>query len=172
MKRILTSLAAAVLFAFVTNGQNVVFVNTEKILSSIGQYTAAQDELSALSEKYKSVIETEIKKIDDLYQKYQNDKSYMNASQRKFAEDEIIAKEKVVKEKQEIYFGENGILAKKSEELLNPVKTKVDKAVKYIVEQEGGIDMVVDLAAGQGVIYYNEKKDLTEKVIEICKLLN
>lgn len=172
MKRILTSFAAAVLFAFVANGQNVAFVNTEKILSSIGQYTAAQNELSALSEKYKSVIETEIGKIDDLYQKYQSSKSSMNASQRKFAEDEIIAKEKVVKEKQEIYFGENGILAKKSEELLNPVKAKVDKAVKYIVEQEGGIDMVVDLAAGQGVIYYNEKKDLTEKVIEICKLLN
>lgn len=172
MKKVLTSIAAAIIFTVMANGQNVAFVNTEKILGSIAQYTAAQDELNTLSEKYKSVIETEIKKIDELYQTYQNNKSYMSASQRKSAEDEIIAKEKVVKEKQEIYFGENGIMAKKSEELLNPVKEKVDKAVKYIVEQEGGFDMVLDLAAGQGIIYYNEKKDLTEKVIEICKLFN
>lgn len=153
------------------NGQNIAFVNTETILKSIPEYNAAQEQLNNLSDKYKAALEQEIEKIDVLYQNYQKNKASMPVSQRTAAEEEIISKEKVVKEKQNIYFGEDGIMYKKSEELLSPIKKKVDAVIESIINVQGGVDLVIDLAANQGMVYYNKSRDLTEKVMETYKKL-
>ena len=88
----------------------------------------------------------------------------MSASQRQNAENEIISKERVVQEKQRIYFGEDGIMAKKAEELLAPIRARVDKAIADVARM-GGYDLVIDLAAVQGVVYKNESLDLTKFVL-------
>lgn len=153
------------------NAQNIAFVNTETILKSIPEYNAAQEQLNNLSDKYKAALEQEIEKIDVLYQNYQKNKASMPVSQRTAAEEEIISKEKVVKEKQNIYFGEDGIMYKKSEELLSPIKKKVDAVIESIINVQGGVDLVIDLAANQGLVYYNKSRDPTEKVMETYKKL-
>lgn len=171
MKKVLISLVALAFWSVCLNGQNIAFVNTETILKSIPEYNAAQEQLNNLSDKYKAALEQEIEKIDVLYQNYQKNKASMPVSQRTAAEEEIISKEKVVKEKQNIYFGEDGIMYKKSEELLSPIKKKVDAVIESIINVQGGVDLVIDLAANQGLVYYNKSRDLTEKVMETYKKL-
>ena len=171
MKKVLISLVALAFWSACLNGQNIAFVNTETILKSIPEYNAAQEQLNNLSDKYKAALEQEIEKIDVLYQNYQKNKASMPVSQRTAAEEEIISKEKVVKEKQNIYFGEDGIMYKKSEELLSPIKKKVDAVIESIINVQGGVDLVIDLAANQGMVYYNKSRDLTEKVMETYKKL-
>ena len=171
MKRILISFVVALTAVFSVGAQNVVFINTETILGAIPEYVAAQDELNTLSDKYKANIESQIGRIETLYQDYQKNKSSMSASQRTEAENEIISKEKAVKEKQSLYFGENGIMAKKSEELLGPIKSQLDSAIKAAAEAME-VDAVIDLAVNQGVVYYNELKDISNQVIEIYKKTN
>ena len=95
----------------------------------------------------------------------------MSPSQCAAAEEEIISKEKVVKEKQNIYFGEDGIMYKKSEELLTPIKKRVDAVIASIISGQGNVDLVIDLAANQGIVYYNQERDITSKVIESYKKL-
>ena len=90
----------------------------------------------------------------------------MTASQRQAAENEIIQKERVVQEKQKIYFGEDGIMAKKAEELLAPIRARVDRAVEAVAKQ-GGYDLILDLAALQGVVYKRDAIDLTNLVTEL-----
>lgn len=171
MKKVLISLVTLAFWSACLNGQNIAFVNTETILKSIPEYNAAQEQLNNLSDKYKAALEQEIEKIDVLYQNYQKNKASMPVSQRTAAEEEIISKEKVVKEKQNIYFGEDGIMYKKSEELLSPIKKKVDAVIESIINVQGGVDLVIDLAANQGLVYYNKSRDLTEKVMETYKKL-
>ena len=171
MRKVIFSAMVLVLAAIGLNGQNIVFVNTETILESIPEYSAAQESLSALSDKYKASLEQEIGKIDALYQNYQKNKASMSPSQCSAAEEEIISKEKVVKEKQNIYFGEDGIMYKKSEELLTPIKKKVDAVISSIISGQGNVDLVIDLAANQGIVYYNQERDITSKVIESYKKL-
>lgn len=171
MKKVLISLVTFAFWSACLNGQNIAFVNTETILKSIPEYNAAQEQLNNLSDKYKAALEQEIEKIDVLYQNYQKNKASMPVSQRTAAEEEIISKEKVVKEKQNIYFGEDGIMYKKSEELLSPIKKKVDAVIESIINVQGGVDLVIDLAANQGLVYYNKSRDLTEKVMETYKKL-
>ena len=164
MKRIIIAITA--LFACIgsLSAQKVGTINTENILNEIPAYLSAQNQLNTLSDKYKAAIETELGKIESLYQVYQSSRGSMTASQRKSAEDEIIAKERVVQEKQKIYFGEDGIMAKKAEELLGPVREQMDRAIKDVA-QKGGFDLVIDLAAMPGVVYKNDALDLSSAVL-------
>ena len=165
MKRILITLAVLLAGFQFAGAQKVAYVNTETILAAIPEYEAAQLQLNALSDKYKAVVETELGKVENLYQNYQSNRHSMSASQRQNAENEIISKERVAQEKQKIYFGEDGIMAKKAEELLDPIRKDVEKAIADVARSEG-YDLVIDVAALQGVVYKNEILDLSRKVID------
>ena len=164
MKKSFLVIVALLMFIGTAGAQKIGYINTESILSEIPAYTAAQSQLEALSDKYKAQIETELGKIETLYQNYQASRNSMSASQRQNAENEIISKERVVQEKQKIYFGEDGIMAKKAEELLAPIQKQVDKAIADVAKM-GGYDLVIDLAAMQGVVYKNEALDVTQFVL-------
>jgi len=164
MKRICIALIALFAGFGLLSAQKIAYINTETILGEIPAYAAAQQQLNALSDKYKASIETELGKVENLYQTYQTNKNTMTAAQRQNAENEIISKERVVQEKQKIYFGEDGIMAKRAEELLGPIRQDVDKAIAEVARMNG-CDLVIDLAAVQGVVYKNETLDLTQKVL-------
>jgi outer membrane protein len=164
MKKIVIALVAFLACSGLLRAQKIGYINTETILSEIPAYVAAQSQLDALSDKYKAAIETEMGKIETLYQNYQATRNSMSAAQRQNAENEIISKERVVQEKQKIYFGEDGIMAKKAEELLSPIRQEVSKAIEEVAKL-GGYDLIIDLAAVQGVVYKNEKLDLTQFVL-------
>jgi outer membrane protein len=164
MKKIVIVITALLAFVGTLSAQKIAYINTEDILNEIPSYVSAQNQLNTLSDKYKAAIETELGKIESLYQVYQTSRGSMTAAQRKSAEDEIIAKERVVQEKQKIYFGEDGIMAKKAEELLGPVREQVDKAIRDVA-QKGGYDLVIDLAAMPGVVYKNNALDLSAAVL-------
>ena len=171
MKRILIVIAALVTSIAPLSAQKIGYVNTENILSAIPAYESAQTQLNTLSDKYKATIETELGKIETLYRNYQSNRSSMSASQRQNAENEIISKERVVQEKQKIYFGEDGIMAKKAEELLSPIRQQVDKAIAEVAAR-GGYDLIIDLAALQGVVYKNPALDLSAQVLALYQKEN
>ncbi|MDD2292972.1 MAG: OmpH family outer membrane protein [Bacteroidales bacterium] len=168
MKRILIALSLCFISVVSLNAQKIGYINTELILNEIPEYQAAQQQLNDLADKYKAAIETEVGRIDVLYNSYQSQKSSMSSSQRATMENEIISKEKVVKEKQKIYFGEDGLMAKKSEELISPVQKRVDAAIAAVAAQDD-YSIIIDLAATSGVVYKNPKCDLTQQVINILK---
>lgn len=157
------ALSSAAMFA-----QKVAYINTETILQTLPEYVSAQTELNTLSDKYRATIETEVAKIDELYQQYQSEKASLTQSQRTQKENEIISMERAVKEKQDIYFGEDGIMSDKSKELLNPIQEKVNKAIAKVAAKDDYI-MIIDIAATPGVVYKNDKYDLTQQIINIIK---
>ena len=165
MKKIIIALTVLLASFSMADAQKVAYVNTETILAAIPAYEAAQVTLEALEDKYKAAVETELGKVEALYQNYQSTRHSMTAQQRQNAENEIIAKERVAQEKQKIYFGEDGIMAKKAEELLNPIRKNVEKAIEEVARIEG-YDLVIDVAALQGVVYKNETLDISRRVID------
>ena len=168
MKRLILVFAVLLASFQLAGAQKVAYVNTETILAAIPEYTAAQAQLEALGDKYKAAVETELGKVETLYQNYQSTRHTMSMQQRQNAENEIIAKERVAQEKQKIYFGEDGIMAKKAEELLDPIRKEVEKAIRTVAVS-GGYDLVIDVAAVQGVVYQNPSLDLSLQVIACYK---
>ena len=159
-------IAVAMLFAALQmNAQRVGYINTEKILSVIPEYKSAQAQLENLSKQYSQKIESEYAKIETLYQNYQQQKGSLSAQVRTQRENEIISREQTVKELQKSYFGQDGLMQKKSEELLNPLKERVDAAIKKIAEN-GNFMIIFDASLMQGVAYAKESDDLSGLVIK------
>lgn len=172
MKRVLFMAVVLLLGAMQLNAQNariqgtrVGYINTETILSRIPEYKVAQDKLEVLSKQYQDRIDAEVKKIDALYQSYQSSKATLNEYQRSQKENEIITKERSVKEQQKTYFGQDGVMQQRSEELLGPLKNKVQQAIDKIAK-DGNYMLILDLAAMQGVAYSNEADNLSNLVLK------
>ena len=164
MKRCLV-IAVAMLFASLQmSAQKVGYINTEKILSVIPEYKSAQIQLENLSKQYSQKIESEYAKIETMYQTYQQQKGSLSAQVRAQRENEIISREQNVKELQKTYFGQDGLMQKKSEELLNPLKERVDAAIKKIAEN-GNFMIIFDTSIMQGIAYAKESDDLSGLVI-------
>lgn len=165
MKRFLF-IAAAFLFAVQLNAQRVGFLDTEKILASIPEYNSAKSQLESLEKGYRTKVENEFAAIEKLYNTYQANKGTMSQVVRAQKENEIISKEEAAKKLQESYFGENGIMQKKSQELLSPIKERVQAAIERVAKS-GGYMMIVDIASQSGVIYTNSQYDLSQEVIKV-----
>ncbi|MFA6676382.1 MAG: OmpH family outer membrane protein [Bacteroidales bacterium] len=146
------------------NAQKVGYINSETILGQIEAYSIAQNQLKDLSEQYKTIIDNEKNRIDNAYKAYQNDRARMSEAQRQQRENDIILMEKAMNEKQESYFGEDGIIAKRTDELLKPIKDKMDLAIKRVAEMNN-ISIIIDVAVTSGVVYKAPGADLSQQVI-------
>lgn len=168
MKRFLLIIMSVFVANVALNAQNVAFINTETILNSMPSYTAAQSELNTLAEQYKASIQKEVDELDAIFKEYQQNRAYYNQQSQVEIENYILDKEKAINEKQESYFGEEGVMALKSEAALTPIKIKVQAAIDAVAAKHDCI-LVLDASVLAGVVYKNDKFDLTNEVIEYLK---
>ncbi|MCL1973234.1 MAG: OmpH family outer membrane protein, partial [Bacteroidetes bacterium] len=99
------------------------------------------------------------------FKTYQAEKGRLTDTQRKQREDEIINKEQAAKELQKSYFGQDGTVTKRTENIIQPIKDKVQRAIDVLAEQ-GGYAVIFDIAAAPGFIYTHPAYDLSGKVLE------
>lgn len=168
MKKVFAILAVCMMTVLSASAQSVGYVDTEKILSCIQEYLDAQNELNQLAEKYKADIQKDVDEIDALYRDYMAKKASMSTSAQQARENEIITKEKAVKEKEDSYFGEEGVLTKRSEKLISPIQEIVEDAIQKVAESRG-CSMVMDVTVTTGLVYKNPKYDLTNAVIDYLR---
>lgn len=166
MKKILSILALVILSAFAGKAQKIGYVDTDYILTSIPEYKAAQGEIDKLSVDWQKEIEAKYAEIDKLYKAYQADAILLTDDMKKKRENEIINKEKEVKELQKQRFGVDGELFKKRQELVKPLQDKIYNAVKQVAEKSG-LAIVLDKAGQVSILYANTKYDKSEEVLTV-----
>lgn len=164
MKKILLILSALLLSASAVFAQKVGYVNTQTILEQIPDYVSAQKTLEQLGNQYRQYLEGESSKIESAYRQYQADRIRLTESQKQVRENEIISMERALQEKQKEYFGEEGIMVVKSEQLIGPIKNQVDAAIKRVADKQG-YSLILDVSSMQGVVYKNDAYDLSMEVI-------
>jgi len=149
----------------VVSAQKSAYVDTDYILNNIPEYKMAQETLDKLAADWQKEIDAKYAEIDKLYKAYQADALLLTEDMRKKRENEIINKEKEVRELQKQRFGVDGELFKKRQELVKPVQDKVYNAIKSVAEKKG-IAFVFDKAGAVTLLYTNSKYDLSEEVIK------
>ena len=165
MKKIIASSVALFLFMGVILAQKFAFVDTDYILQNIPSYNAAQEELNKVSEAWEAEITVEYEAIEQLYKTYQSERVLLTDEMKKKREEEIIAKERQVKELQSKYFGPEGGLSKKRQELVKPIQDALYKAVKEL-SAEGSYAVIFDTSSGAAVLYSNPRYDLSDEVLK------
>ncbi|MDA3823838.1 MAG: OmpH family outer membrane protein [Bacteroidales bacterium] len=165
MKRIISLVIFAIAITGAANAQKFAFVDSEYILKNIPSYSAAQDEIDKLSETWEVEVKKEYSTIDDMYKSYKSERVLLSEEMREKRENEIIAKEKSVKELQQKYFGSEGDLFNKREELVKPIQDAVYKAVKELTV-EGGYAIIFDTSSGASILYSNPRFDKSDEILK------
>ena len=168
MRRIFLLSLVILASSTIIKAQSFGYINTETILKAVPEYATAQQQIQRVKAQYDAEIEGELKKVEQLYNTYQAQKANLSQSERSLRENEIITKERAVKELQKKYFGQEGVMAAKSKEIMEPIMTKLKSAIEKVA-QSGGFIIIFDIATAQGVVYNNPENDMSQKVI---KLLN
>lgn len=165
MKKTLILAALALAMTMGVSAQKFAFVDTEYILKNIPSYEAAQEEIDNLSNTWEEEVNKEYQAIEELYKSYKAERVLLSEEMRQKREEEITNKEKSVKELQQKYFGTEGELFKKREELVQPIQDAVYKAVKELTA-EGGYAIIFDTASGASILYSNPRFDKSDEILQ------
>jgi len=163
MKKLIIILIS--LFSLSCYAQKFAFIDSEYILNNIPTYKAAQDELDKYSQLWQKEVEGKYAEIDDMYKKFQAEKVLLTEDMKSKREEEIVTKEKTVKDLQKKYFGKDGDLFKKREELVKPIQDEIYTAVKEIAA-DGGFSVVFDTSSGGNIMYSDAKYDKSDQVLQ------
>ena len=92
----------------------------------------------------------------------------LSESQRQQREQQILDLEAQATQYQESLFGSNGELMKRRMELIQPIQARVFEVIENFSKQYG-YDLVIDISANPTVLYYSEKVNFTDRIIQALK---
>ncbi len=142
----------------------IAHIDTEYILEKIPAYQDAQAELEQLAKQYQNELIAKKNEIDSLWSIYQKEEYNWVKETKKKKENEIVELEKTTRELQNKYFGREGELSQKREELIKPIQ---DNVYTYVVEiaEEGNYDYIFDKVTGE-ILYAREKNDESDAILK------
>jgi outer membrane protein len=100
-----------------------------------------------------------------MYKSYQAERAMLSDDMRKRREDEIVTKEKSVKDLQKQRFGYEGDLFKQRQTLVKPIQDRVYNAVQKMAAAKG-YDLVLDKAGGVTLFYADPKLERSDDVLK------
>ncbi len=164
MKKSILILGLIFVFSY-SFGQKFAFVDSEYILSKIPTYKGAQDKVNQLSKEWQKEIEAEYAEYDKLFKEFQTEKVLLTDDMKKVREQELSKREAEVKELQRKYFGQDGMLFRKRQELMKPIQDEVYNAIKTLAET-GNYSIIFDTAGGTNILYTDPKHDKSDEILE------
>jgi len=144
--------------------QKYAFVDSEYIRKNIPAFTTAQEQLDKLSQQWEKEIADGYAVVEQMYKSYQNEVPLFSQEMKIKREEAITTKEKEMKELQNKYFGMEGELFKKRQELVKPIQDEILKAIKDIAV-EGSYAVIFDTASGGNILFANPKFDISDQVL-------
>lgn len=145
--------------------QKYAFVDSEYIRKNIPAFTTAQEQLDKLSKQWEKEVADGYAVVEQMYKSYQNEAPLLSQDMKTKREEDIINKEKEMKDLQNKYFGVEGELFKKRQELVKPIQDEILKAIKDIAV-EGSYAVIFDSSTGGNILFANPKFDISDQVLE------
>ncbi|HUU99948.1 MAG TPA: OmpH family outer membrane protein [Bacteroidales bacterium] len=165
MKKIGFIIGVFILTSAMAAAQKYGFVDSEYIRKNIPAFNAAQEQLDKLSQTWEKEVADGYAIVEQMYKSYQNEAVLLSQDMKIKREEAIINKEKEMKELQNKYFGMEGELFKKREELVKPIQDEILKAIKTVAA-EGSYAVIFDSAAGGNILFANPKFDISDQILE------
>lgn len=167
-KKIGTTLLAVAFIASVSFAQRIAIVDVASILENLDTYKQAQDAMDKTAAEWRQEIAQEYDVIKGLYNRYQAEQVLLSDEQRKTREEEIMAKERAVREMQKRKFGPEGELFEKRKELVQPIQEKVYSAIEEYANDRN-FDFIFDKGSASGILFSNEQYDKTDDILKLVR---
>jgi outer membrane protein len=149
--------------------QKFGYINSDKILEKMPEYTGVQQKLNTLSGQWKSKLQQMKQRIDSLQKQFEAKKLLFSdrrkAREKKKIQQLIEARKKYLHQK----FGPEGAYFQKQKELLLPIQRKLYQAVSKVANQEG-IDFVFDRAKNTSLFFVRKQWNLNKEVLQALNI--
>lgn len=163
MKKLVLLMLAMCAMSLGASAQRFALIDMEYILENIPAYETANSEIEQLSKQWQTEVQKTSDEAKSLYDSYQQAKNLTEA-QRAERENAIVEKEKAAAELRRKYFGQDGELAKKQQELMQPIMDDIYEVVKAIAQNKG-YSMVIDRASASSIIFASPNIDISDDVL-------
>lgn len=163
MKKTILILLGVLSLQFATVAQRYAFVDTEYVLRNIPAYQAAQEQLNQQSQRWQQEIEAIYQEVSRMYKNYQTESVFLSNEMRISREEAIIEKEKEAKLLQHKYFGPEGEMAKRQQNLIQPIQDQVAAVIREIARAE---DLAAIFDKSSGILYLDPRHDKSDQVLE------
>lgn len=137
------------------------FVNAARVLEEAPQADAARDQLEKeFSPRDKALVKTQ-KQVRDLEDKLARDGAIMSESERRKLEREVISQKRDLKRSQDEFREDLNI---RRNEAFDKLRRRVFEVITDIAKKEK-----YDLIVSDGVVYANDRIDITAKIVNRLK---
>jgi len=165
MKKILL-LLTIILSTLSIQAQKFAYIDTDYILNKIPDFKQAQDKLDELSADWQKEIENQYADVEKMYRAYQQEQVLLTDDMKEKREEAIIKKETNAKKLQKKYFGPEGNLYLKRQELIKPIQDKIYSAVQQLAA-DNKYAIIFDSSSDLIMLYKNNNYDKSDKVLDL-----
>ena len=166
MKKIFLIIAVSFFTITTSQAQKFAYVDTDYILNRIPEFKQAQDKLDALSSDWQKEIESRYANVEQMYRAYQQEQVLLTKEMKTKREEAIIKKENDAKNLQQKYFGPEGELYSKRQELIRPIQDKIHDAIQKLAANNK-YQVIFDSSSDLIMLYKNNNLDKSDKVLEL-----
>jgi outer membrane protein len=166
MKKKILVLTVIIITAFSGSAQKFAYVDTDYILTKVPEFVQAEEKINDFSTQWQQEIETVYAEVEQMYRDYQSEQILLTAEMKTKREEAIINKEKSVKNLQQKYFGPEGELYKKRQELIQPIQDRIFDAVQQLAANNK-YSVIFDSSSELIMLYSNPNLDKSDKVLEL-----
>lgn len=165
MKKSLILLLVLMAFGATVQAQKFAYVDTKYILDNLPEYAEAQAQLDDLATQWQTEVEEKFAEVEKMYQDYQAQSVLLPEDMKTKKEQEIVDLEVTAKELQRKYFGKDGELFKKRQELVKPIQEKIYNAIQDLAE-DYNYAVIFDKSGSLSMMYANPKYDISDDVLD------
>tara|TARA_B100000287_G_C20364761_1_gene675290 strand:- start:189 stop:695 length:507 start_codon:yes stop_codon:yes gene_type:complete len=165
MKKLLLSIII-ILNSVTLSAQKFAYVDTDYILNKIPEFRQAQDKLDEISLDWQKEIESRYTEVEQMYRAYQQEQVLLTEDMKMKREEAIINKENETQQLQQKYFGPEGELYKKRQELIKPIQDKIYDAIQQLAINNK-YQIIFDSSSDLIMLYKNNNLDKSDKVLEL-----
>lgn len=147
------------------SAQKMGHFDSEFVLNKMPEYAEKQKEIEALAGTYDKEVRSLYDEVETMRAELRATEVLLTPAMKKDREKGIQDKQGEALEKYTELFGYDGLYYKKIDELVLPLRNKVNQVVE-VIARKYGLDYLFDKAADVGLVYTNPVHDYTEFILE------
>lgn len=159
-------LSSILLLSINSYAQKFAYVDTDYILTKVPEFIQAEEKINEFSKQWQSEIEAAYQDVEQMYRTYQSEQVLLTSEMKTKREESIIEKEKSVQTLQQKYFGTQGELYKKRQDLIKPIQDRIFDAVQQLAATNK-YSIIFDASSDLIMLYSNPDLDKSDKVLEL-----
>jgi outer membrane protein len=162
MKRMIIFFCCFTAVSFVSRAQ-MAFVDSKYILTRMPDYPDSLAKLNNQTAFWQKEVDDKQAILEKMKKDFEKDEALLTDDTKKKRTDQIFYYEKDLRDLQRRYFGFEGDLYKKKQELIKPIEDRVNMAIKSTATRLS-YTVVLDKSEGNTVMYAKSTLDITEEV--------